>query len=702
VTVNGDIELEIGAGSPAGNYTVRVIRAAAGGEPVSTLKLDVEEMLRRRDLLEATVLASAVTRRSVLTVERPVREVGQQLFQALFTGPVYGMYRASLGVAQQHGKRLRVVLRLTAPELAALPWEMLFDPETETYLCRHEPLVRHVPAPYTPDPLDVVPPLRILGLVASPRGLSALDVETEKSHLAKALARPVAEGLAELVWVPEATWEGVHDQLLAREWHVVHFVGHGDYDAQAGEGVLALVGSDGRADLVEASRLADLLGEAQPTPRLVVLNSCSSGHTGTQDLFSATAAALVHSGISAVAAMQFAISDTAAIAFSRGFYNAIARGRTVDEAARSGRISILGTPRSLEWVTPVLYVRGQASQLFTLTAPPAIDPGQRRAELRTLYTEARGELRLGHFDTAVRLLDDLLALDPDYPDAAELRDTAQRDRQLADDYASARDAEESEDWAAAARKYDEILHIDPAYRDAAARKHACEKRYQAELDDHADAGQQQDAEDGDVEPGKLEPGKETKRALLPAPPQPESRALALAPLYSFGLLSPLPFIVWALKTRRLDLRIRAALYAVAVAALLASTSLFKNSVGGFVGLALMAIATFDALHFRTVLTTAAQRSWGRDLAQREPETARELRIGRPDLPRAIADGGLIDINSAGPEALAKALSLKPDDVQRLLKARATGGRFTDLEDLQRSTNLATETIRRAGDYVVFL
>jgi hypothetical protein len=65
-----------------------------------------------------------------------VRQVGQQLFEALFTGSVYGTYRASLGVAQQQGKRLGVVLRLTAPELAALPWEMLFDPETETYLCR--------------------------------------------------------------------------------------------------------------------------------------------------------------------------------------------------------------------------------------------------------------------------------------------------------------------------------------------------------------------------------------------------------------------------------------------------------------------------------------------------------------------------------------------------------------------------------------
>jgi outer membrane protein assembly factor BamB len=379
--VNGDIEIEIGAGSGAGSYAVRVIRAAAGGEPVGTLELDVDEVLGTRELLEATLLASAVARRSVAAAERPVRDVGRQLFRALFTGPVNNMYRASLGVAQQRGERLRVVLRLTVPELAAVPWEMLFDPETETYLCRHEPLVRHVPAPYTVDPVNVRPPLRVLGLVASPRGLPTLDVETEKAHLAEALAQPMAEGLIEVVWVPEATWEAVHARLLDGEWHVLHFVGHGDYDTQTDEGVLALVGADGRADPVEASRLADLLGEAQPSPRLVVLNSCSSGQTGVRDLFSGTAAALARSGISAVAAMQFTISDAAAIAFARGFYTAIARGRDVDEAARSGRISILGAPHSLEWVTPVLYVRGQATRLFTLAELPA-DSGRKEPPLQ--------------------------------------------------------------------------------------------------------------------------------------------------------------------------------------------------------------------------------------------------------------------------------------------------------------------------------
>jgi hypothetical protein len=225
---------------------------------------------------------------------------------------------------------------------------------------------------------------------------------------------------------------------------------------------------------------------------------------------------------------------------------------------------------------------------------------------------------------------------------------------------------------------------------------------QAEQQHFNDAGQWQAVLDVDAEPKRTEPRIDAKRALLPTPPRPESRALALAPLYSLSLLSPLPFIVWALKTRRLDLRIRAALYTVVLATSLASTSFLPGSVGGSISLALMAVASVDALHFRMTLTSAAQRAWGRDLARQEPEAARELRIGRPDLPRAIADGGLIDINSAGPEVLGRVLLLKPDDMQRLLAARAARGRFTDLEDLRRSANLAAEQIRRAGDYVVFL
>ena len=360
------MELEIGPGPEPGTYVSRVLRSIGGGEPSEVFRLDVDRLLRRRPDLEASVLLSSVSARRIMSdTEASLQAVGRELFEAAFTGDVYAAYRTSAAVASERGSGVQLALRLTAPGLAALPWEALYDPTTETYLCRKEPLVRQVPAPHAPAPLAIELPLRVLAMVSSPRGLPPLDVEHERELLEEALRPHLDAGRVQVEWLEPVTWSGVHDRLLEQEWHVLHFIGHGTFDIDTDEGVLAFVGRDGRADYVAASALADLLAEAEPTPRLVLLNSCRSAAGGPDDLFSGTAAALAHSGIHAVAAMQFSISDTAAIEFSRGFYSALAHGRGIDEAVRSGRIGILGLGRgTLEWVTPVLYLRGEDTRLF--------------------------------------------------------------------------------------------------------------------------------------------------------------------------------------------------------------------------------------------------------------------------------------------------------------------------------------------------
>ena len=365
------IEVAIGPGGAPGMFKVEVV-ASPAGEASAAVELDAESLLARRGLLQQAVLASAVPSRRVLSqTEQPVREVGEALFAGLLgAGEVAGRYRAAAAVAAERGEGLRVVLRIDDPALAGLPWEAMYDRAAGAYVCRQDQLVRHVPVASVPAPLQVRPPLRILGVVSSPRGLPALDVDKEQDQLARALARPVREGLAEVHWAPTATWADLQDLLLEGQWHVLHFVGHGDFDPGRDEGVLALTREDGRADLVGAHRMVDLLRQARPMPRLVVLNSCSGAAAGTSDLFSGTAAALVRGGVSAVAAMQYEISDPAAVAFARGFYAAIARGRGVDDAVSSGRVAILGTgDRTLEWVTPVLYLRGPDTGLFTFPAP---------------------------------------------------------------------------------------------------------------------------------------------------------------------------------------------------------------------------------------------------------------------------------------------------------------------------------------------
>ena len=259
------------------------MRSAAGETPVRVFSLDTETLIRRRRELENAVLASSTTtRRALPESEHAIREVGEALFAALFGGPVYGRYEASLATAQERGEPLRVVLHVDAPELAALPWEAMFDPEHQGYLCQREPLVRQVPAPSPVAPLPVAGALRILAIVAGPEGLPHLDAQEEQRRLMEALAEPLAEGRVTVRWATTGTWRDVQGALLNGVWHVVHFIGHGGYNAETDEGVLAMVGPDGRKDLVGASRFAVLLSEAEPSPRLIVLNSCGSGESGTQ------------------------------------------------------------------------------------------------------------------------------------------------------------------------------------------------------------------------------------------------------------------------------------------------------------------------------------------------------------------------------------------------------------------------------------
>ena len=375
------MEIEIGPASVAGRFTVRVLRSVGAGEPTTSCALDVGRLLAQRHGLEDSILASSVAARRVTPAhESSLEAVGALLFDTVFAGQVREAYRTSVAVAENRGDGVRLLLRLTAPGLAALPWEALYDREERVYLCRKEPLLRQIgTTPSTPT-LPLEPPLRVLALIASPSTLPSLDVAGERARLEEALGEQVENGWIHLEWLLDASWQRLHEKLLDETWHVLHFIGHGSYDHTRDEGMLAFVGLDGRADFVNASSFADLLHEARQRPRLVVLNACLTAAESTDDLFSGTAAALVRSGINAVAAMQFAISDKAAIAFARGFYMSLAHGRTIDEAMRSGRIGILGVTRdTLEWVTPVLCVRGDDTRLFDVKpnaapVPPIGDP----------------------------------------------------------------------------------------------------------------------------------------------------------------------------------------------------------------------------------------------------------------------------------------------------------------------------------------
>lgn len=421
------LELDVSRADTPGRYNVAVIDSPTG-EASGTFDLNPSDIIDNLDILQQTLLASSVpTRALVSDKEEGVRRIGHRLFNALFAEPaVVGIYRAACAVAAERGETLRVVLRVSDSELAALPWESMFDQAAGSYVCRREPLVRYVPVASSPPPLKVQLPLRILALIASPRGRIPLDIEKEKENLTSALARQIENGSVVIEWVEHTTWTALQDTLLADSWHVVHFIGHGDFDIERDEGVLAFEDEAGHVHRVTANIFVDLLREAQPMPRLVVLNACESSATGRADLFAGTAASLVRGGVSAVAAMQFEISDDAAIAFCRGFYTAVGRGRGIDEAVRSGRVAILGlADGTLEWITPTLYLRGRDTHLFTVTASPG--PGAPEPVQQERRVEASQAAHRGDVASAVPMYDSILADDPDDAEARRARESAVAD-----------------------------------------------------------------------------------------------------------------------------------------------------------------------------------------------------------------------------------------------------------------------------------
>ena len=123
-----DFEIEIGHGQGR-EYPVAVIRSPAG-EARETMRFPFDELAlqNRLQALEIALLRSGGSRRRVLSPEeQTVQDFGQALFNALVCGEIRSRFDVSRSEARQQGKGLRLKLRFQAPELAALPWEFLYD-----------------------------------------------------------------------------------------------------------------------------------------------------------------------------------------------------------------------------------------------------------------------------------------------------------------------------------------------------------------------------------------------------------------------------------------------------------------------------------------------------------------------------------------------------------------------------------------------
>ncbi len=311
------------------------------------------------------------TRRVETSDSRRAKEFGRELFTAVFQGEVRDVYRGCLADARRQDRGLRVTLALTkVPELMNVPWEYLYDEPDFLAVSTWTPVVRYLDVARPRPPLAVSPPLRVLGMISDVVDLPRLDVEGERRRLEAALRPLRAQGRVEVHWTQAATLDALLRKLHYGDFHVLHFIGHGAYDETREDGLLLFQGPDGAGHEITGERLGTILQDHRSL-RLVVLNACEGARSSQSDPFAGVAASLVQRGIPAVVAMQFEITDDAALTFAAYFYDALAQGDPLDRAVAHARLGIFASGNDVEWGTPVLFLRAADGRVFDLQGEQA-------------------------------------------------------------------------------------------------------------------------------------------------------------------------------------------------------------------------------------------------------------------------------------------------------------------------------------------
>ena len=187
----------------------------------------------------------------------------------------------------------------------------------------------------------------------------ALNHAVEKQKIEDAIAPLKQGGLVELDWLPLANTTALLQAML-KQYHIVHYIGHGAFDPVRGLGTLAFDKKDPDLEDLSAHQFYRNLGSKVG---FVFLNACDSGHE-----VGGIAEELVRRGIPAVLGMRRSVLDSAAIQFASMFYRALADGWPVDAALVEGRIAMINSmdddDTNDQWSQPILYMRPPDGRIF--------------------------------------------------------------------------------------------------------------------------------------------------------------------------------------------------------------------------------------------------------------------------------------------------------------------------------------------------
>lgn len=208
--------------------------------------------------------------------------------------------------------------------------------------------------------------IHVLVVFANPRGTSQLNLGREDRVIRESVQLSKNRDNIEIDVRHATTIHDLRRAMLDKDYKIVHISGHG-----TGSG-LVLEDELGGKYVVPQTGLASLFKTySYPSGKLecVILNAC----------YSITQGEMISLEIPFTIAMEGAISDDAAIEFSRGFYDAVGARKSLEFAYGEGCRSVeLGAPNT-SFISKILKTGEKASDF---ESPSEVAQNSRAAELK--------------------------------------------------------------------------------------------------------------------------------------------------------------------------------------------------------------------------------------------------------------------------------------------------------------------------------
>ena len=183
---------------------------------------------------------------------------------------------------------------------------------------------------------------KILVLASNPKGTEQLKLNPEIRLIQDALQEGNQRENFSLESILEANLDDLQKTIRRKKPQIVHFCGHG-----TGSQGLVLATSSGQIQLLDTQAIADLFKLFNTQVKCVVLNACNSQFQ----------AAAINQHINYVVKTKQEIRDDAAVAFSKGFYEALFDGETIERAYEFGcnriQIEIYGSSKRDRKLIPI-------------------------------------------------------------------------------------------------------------------------------------------------------------------------------------------------------------------------------------------------------------------------------------------------------------------------------------------------------------